>query len=928
MKQNVISLNGTWLIDYISNEPYISEKEPSLGTPVELSDNKNAVTEVPVPGYWEDMGELFRSTPLHTKLSSNPMYTLQRYPQTGYCPDMALPNPYGSFVYHREFAVDEFNESAECELYVGGVQNALSAWINGIYLGRYEGYSAAFCLKIPKSALKTGQNKITLAVSNNRLAGYKGRPVSGLSSRAANESTGGIWGDLELRFYPDGLSDVWVSTSEDLTSFTVKCVGGEQSNKTVSIFDGEDELFAVEIPKGESEINISSVGYSLWSPDSPKLYTAVVKTAEQTLSRRFGIRRLTADGIRLKLNGSPYFFRGTCEHLYQQMTVHPTRDKRYYRKVIRTLKDLGFNSIRFHTWVPMPEYMEAADELGIVIEVETPNNTTFAEWKNIVNSCRHYTSVCAYSSGNEMIIDDDYVEHLRDCSEYVHSHSDSLFSPMSAMRRIEYHWENENAPTGDEVMEPFHHNPKRLAALAKFCDIYNTYSLGDVSYMSTNGDPEIIDKRNSIYKKPLLTHEICIQGTYIDLSLEERYKGSRIGDTEFMSSVRRHLEDKGLIDKAPLYYRNSSFWQALQRKHCFETVRRCETFSGYDFLGDIDTHWHTFGYCVGMMNEFYELKPGETKENVLRYNGDAVLLCDLPKSRNVLTGSKLKLPVLVSNYGSFIDKATLTLRVSLGGYNLIRKEIRLSDIEAGKTTNIYTLELNIPRIEAPDTLKISARLSGGDVEADNLWELYVFPKAKQYGKRALAASNVTLCSDITANELLERLSEGERVVILGTGPFPSVKTDFQLSVAGRTTGHLATVISDHKITESFPHEGYCSWQFADMLNNGRAIILDYKDKPHEPVIDIATTYKNARREALLFECGVGEGRLVVCPMNLSESDPAAAWLKSEIIGYAMSDGFCPRLLFAPSELLSMLEKSDVTEEANANMATNKNDITM
>ena len=189
MKRNVISLNGTWLVDYISNEPYISEKEPSLGTPAELRDNKDAVTAISVPGYWEDMGELFRSTPLHTKLSWNPMYTLQRYPQTGYCPDMALPNPYGAFVYQREFALGEPCDSAECELYVGGVQNALSAWINGIYLGRHEGYSAAFCLKIPKNILKLGQNKITLAVSNNRLAGYKGRPVSGLSSRAANECT-------------------------------------------------------------------------------------------------------------------------------------------------------------------------------------------------------------------------------------------------------------------------------------------------------------------------------------------------------------------------------------------------------------------------------------------------------------------------------------------------------------------------------------------------------------------------------------------------------------------------------------------------------------------------------------------------------------------------------------------------------------------
>ena len=71
-------------------------------------------------------------------------------------------------------------------------------------------------------------------------------------------------------------------------------------------------------------------------------------------------------------------------------------------------------------------------------EVETPNNTSYEEWRNIVNSCRHYASVCGYSLENEMMIDEDYIAHLNSCADYVHSESDALFSPMSAMRGIEY----------------------------------------------------------------------------------------------------------------------------------------------------------------------------------------------------------------------------------------------------------------------------------------------------------------------------------------------------------------------------------------------------------------------------------------------------------------------------------------------------------
>ena len=916
-----ISLNGKWYIDYISNTPYTSEVCPDF---TYIGGKNDSVTIVNVPGYFEDMIDEFRKTALHTKLSWNPMYTLQRYPQSGYCPDMALPNPVGCFLYKKKFSLASLSE-CETELYVGGVQNSVSAWINGSYLGRHEGYSAAFFFSVPQNVLSEGENEITLAVSNNRLSGYMDRPVSGLTSRATNECTGGIWGDVELRFYPDGLRDVWVSTAKDLFSFTVKTVGAEDVPKIVRIYDGKNELYALEIPRGKSEISIPTDGYELWSPASPRLYTVAVETENQRIERRFGIRRFTSEGMRLFLNGKPYFFRGTFEHCYQPMTVHPTREKSYYRRVLRTLKELGFNSIRFHTWVPMPEYMEAADELGMLIEIETPNNTTYAEWRDIVKSCRHYTSVCAYSSGNEMVIDEDYIEHLRDCSDLVHTESDSLFSPMSAMRGIEYH------SFGDcKVETPFPHDPKRLAVLDGFCDLYNSYSLGLTSYSSERGKHSTLDVRNSVYKKPLLSHEICIQGTYIDLSLKERYRGTRIGDTEFMSSVETHLADKGLLDRANLYYRNSAAWQRILRKHCFETVRRSKTFAGYDFLGDIDTRWHTFGYCVGMMNEFYELKPGETVENVLRYNGDTVLLADLPSCLNLESGSKVRIPILVSNYGEALDRSTLTLRVKAGDKVLLRREIRSGAIPVGEIASIYELEFVMPRCEKPMAVKLTAILSGGNTDCENEWDMYVFPRSEAAlpAPRTLRAWNLTVASDIDIDTLTEKLASGENVLIFGKGPFTALSTSFQLSVAGRTNGHLATVIDDHPLMRDFPHDGYCSWQFRDMLNGGCAAVLDITRMPHSPIIDIASTYKNAHREAMLFEYRVGGGKLLVCTLNLSEIDPGARWLREHIVDYAMSEHFLPKDSLTLSELRGICGVQPIDDGVNDNEAQNKNDITM
>ena len=920
-----IELNGTWSIDYLSNQPFEGEMEPGFA----ISNTGNCewdvdcVAKCPVPGYFEDMGDIFRSTPLHTKLSWNPLYTLQRYPQTGYCPDMALPNPVGCFCYVRSFSVSDASEFKNAELCVGGAQNRLSAWINGTYLGTHEGYSCEFALKIPEGTIVEGENRITLAVSNNRLAGYMGRPVSGLTSRAANECTGGIWGDVEIRGFEHGLRDAHVSVAEDLSAFTVKCIGGENAEKRVEItYEGEFVL-AVEIPAGENEITLPADGFDRWSPDSPVLYGLKVSAGEDAVELRFGIRRMTSKGMRLYFNGKPYFFRGICEHCYHPITVHPTREKNYYRRLIRTIKDLGFNSIRFHTHVPMPEYMEAADELGIVIEVETPNNTTYEEWLEIINASRRHPSVCAFSSGNEMVIDEDYIEHLRAVAKYVHTESDALMSPMSAMRGIEYH------SFGDlRVETPFPHNPKRLAALDEFCDLYNSYSNAQTSYSSSEGDPATIDYKNSIYSRPLLTHEICIHGTYIDLSLKDRYRGSRIGDTEFMSSVEKHLADVGILDRANLYYRNSVRWQMMLRKHCFETVRRSHTFAGYDFLGDIDTHWHTFGYCVGMMNEFYELKPGESRENVLRYNSDTVLLCDLPKNPCYNTGDRVALPILVSNYGDALDSATLNVRVKAGNDVIFRREIRIGELENGKISELYTADFVIPRADKPIKLTLTATLSGGNTDAENTWELYAFPKCEAVSERTLKAKGVTVASEMTLSELSERMSRGESVVLFGAGPFKTSPVSFQLSVAGRTNGHLATVIADHPLMRDLPNDGFCAMQFRGMMTGAKAAILDLKKEPHDPIIDIASSYKNAHREAMLFEYKIGGGKLLVSTLNMAEGDPAAEWLRREMLDYAMSSSFSPKHELTLPELYAICDAPAVGVGNDTNRAMNRNDVTM
>ena len=47
------------------------------------------------------------------------------------------------------------------------------------------------------------------------------------------------------------------------------------------------------------------------------------------------------------------------------------------------------------------------------------------------------------------------------------------------------------------------------------------------------------------------------------------------------------------------------------------------------------------GYPCGVLNEFYELKPGETASDLLAYNGESILLCEWERTRNVTSDDVL-----------------------------------------------------------------------------------------------------------------------------------------------------------------------------------------------------------------------------------------------------------------------------------------------
>ena len=920
---DAVPLDGEWEMAY---RPYAHET-------VVLPEFKGARISGAIPGYWEDMIDAFRAAGMKDEFRVNPLFERQHLPIVDSAGDTTLPNIYGCFYYRRTV---ELERTGDAVLAFEGVRNQVHVWINGTFVAFRAGFSTPFELAVPKGVLRKGANEIVLAVSNNPNLGYCDY-VSGLTTRSVFRSTGGVNGRLELRFPRNGLGDVYVTTAKDLKSFTVHV--GERGMGNGERGMGNGERFAWEIRSDArvlangaagGDFTLPCEGFEFWTPERPVRYTLRLKTPEGEYSQKFGIRRLVADGEKFRLNGKPVYLRGVTEHCYFPKTVHLPRDLEYYRMITAKRKELGFNFVRFHTFVPPVEYLEATDELGMLVHIESPNFVAEPEFAAIIAFARRHPSVVIYCTGNETRIDRMAEAYLRDVAEMVHERTDSLFSPMSAMRGIEYQLMPGLDPT---VPKPFRHNAERMSRIAPFCDMFTSYQLGLTSYGSLNtGSSADLDSWGDAYcGKPRTSHEICIDSSYIDFGLEKRYPpNSPILKAGVFSEPRKVLGEKGLLSRADIYFRNSCEWMRRIRKFTFEKLRAADRVAGYDFLGDINTHWHTFGYSVGMMDEFYRLKPGETVANVLRYNSAAVLLSDLGSDFNVVAGGTKRVKMSLSNYDA--DAQDGTLRVEIVGNGewgtgngewgtVWAREVACSRVPCGVTACLGAFDVEVPNADRARKYLLRAKFSSGAVSAENEWEIYAFPKVAQ----GPVSKNARVVDDISPDALVEAMAHGERVLLLGAGPFKSLPTTYRIGLAGRTSGNYATVVKKgHPALDGLPHDGFCGWQFRRLMEGGRAVQLE-ADVPFDPIVDIASSVKMPIRQAMLFEYRVGEGRLLVCSFAFGADDPAAEWLRARLADYAAGDAFDPPRRITSEQLRAVIEAPLAAGGVDANLARNPND---
>lgn len=113
----------------------------------------------------------------------------------------------------------------------------------------------------------------------------------------------------------------------------------------------------------------------LWHPDHPSLYTLRTTVSRDShavdeVQTRIGIRSFVLDS-RVRINGQEFHMMGSNRHQeypYIEYALSPNAGKRDAQRI----KDGGFNHIRLSHYPQDPAFLDACDELGILVQAPIP----------------------------------------------------------------------------------------------------------------------------------------------------------------------------------------------------------------------------------------------------------------------------------------------------------------------------------------------------------------------------------------------------------------------------------------------------------------------------------------------------------------------------------------------------------------------------
>lgn len=328
--------------------------------------------------------------------------------------------------YRTTFDLPDFSNDKKVFIQFDGAMSNPEVFINGQKAGQWHNGYNTFFLDI-SNWVKNKNNSLAVRLDNlTQMSRWY--PGAGLYRNVhiitKNKTHIPIWG-------------VHITTPEIQSKFAKVDINTEFVSENIENIEIETEIFN---PKGEkvAQNKVKSSQYTsnntinqqifidfpqLWDIKQPNLYKAITKLykngkLEDQIETTFGIRSIEVkpnDGF--YLNGKKIKLKGVCLH-HDLGALGSAVNEAAIRRQILLMQDMGANAIRTSHNMPAPEYVKIADEMGMLLAVESFDEWAipkvqngyhlyFKDWaeKDLTNLVKHYRnnpSVIMWFIGNEV----------------------------------------------------------------------------------------------------------------------------------------------------------------------------------------------------------------------------------------------------------------------------------------------------------------------------------------------------------------------------------------------------------------------------------------------------------------------------------------------------------------------------------------------
>ncbi len=848
---------------------------------------------------------------------------------TGYLTDTYRFEGYAWF--RREIEITEDMLNKEFTLILERTRKT-TVYINGEKVG----YADSLCTphRFELENITAGKHELVICVDNTDY------PTGGghLTSPDTQTNWNGITGEIALlvrrkeqidnvMIFPDieknGVAVTYTSSFDGVIS--AKILGHPWIN--------------VDVRKGlNSFFYIAEEKLPLWDEYNPNVLTLVIEINDEEERYTFGMRKIEADGMKIRVNGNETFLRGKHDGLVFPLTGFAPTSVEEWKKVFATVKEYGINHYRFHTCCPPEAAFTAADEIGIYMQPELPfwgtvpdeitdeQQFLIDEGFRILKEFGNHPSFAMMTLGNELWGNKDVMngilkgyKELDNRHLYSDGSNNFQFWPdvleysdffsgvrLSRERLIRGSYAMCDAPLG------FIQTDKPKAGysydyLIKPEAVEATGGTGGkilIQYGTGVKEVEAEGGMGLIPEAPVITHEVGQFYSYPDYREISHYTGSI--KAENIAIYQEKAAERGLSEYTGKYHLASGALSVECYKRECEAALLTENMAGFQLL-DIQDFPGQGTALVGVLNSLLEPKAFVTGEQWRDFCNDTIVAA---RSEKLVFSANDKIefePVLSTTNPRHKAGHNIICTVTDSDGNIVNRQSIPLTYDMSKNSDRLILSadrklcLDLSGIAIPE--KYTLELEVENIGIKNHYDFYVFPKTDiEIADNGITDGVKTIPFVHSEEEAVSALKNGERTIYIPDSKdklegtyctdfwcYPMFSSISESMGRRLPTGTLGCLIENrHPALKYFKADFHTTPQWFEPVMHCHCELLTGTDI--NPIVQMIDNPHRAEKFGVIYEKETEAGKIFISSIRFSEiKDIAEAkWLAKGIFEYLSS----------------------------------------